>query len=144
MKKNTSKWRNKVQAITIKTFKDWKCYVRKKAGRITLHQKQTGGGPPSKEALTVNEEKLLAAIGQVAAHGQKSVAESPICGDVENETNDRVQVAERKVTLLQQQVALLERRALAAERKATAEEQLVLLKEKKCTSNVGTKSMHYG
>ncbi|GBM71054.1 hypothetical protein AVEN_35026-1 [Araneus ventricosus] len=55
-----------------KTFKDWKCYVRKKAGRIALHQKQTGGGLPSKEALTVNEEKLLAAIGQVAAHGQKS------------------------------------------------------------------------
>ncbi|GBN88588.1 hypothetical protein AVEN_134573-1 [Araneus ventricosus] len=59
-----------------KTFKDWKCYVRKKAGRIALHQKQTGGGLPSKQALTVNEEKLLAAIGQVAAHGQKSVAES--------------------------------------------------------------------
>ncbi|GBN82733.1 hypothetical protein AVEN_104802-1 [Araneus ventricosus] len=64
-----------------KTLKDWKCYVRRKADRIALQQKQTGGSPSSKEVLSVTEEKLLAAIADAAAHEQKSVTESPIYGD---------------------------------------------------------------
>ncbi|CAL1282489.1 unnamed protein product [Larinioides sclopetarius] len=43
----------------------------------------TGGGPPSKEKLTVIEEKLLTTIDQVAVHGQKCVTESSISGDVD-------------------------------------------------------------
>ncbi|GBN52357.1 hypothetical protein AVEN_25728-1 [Araneus ventricosus] len=44
--------------------------------------------------------KLLAAIGQVAAHGQKYVAESPICGDVDHDVSNDTDVMDPQDNIL--------------------------------------------